>query len=455
MVCTKSAEGIRVNDEYNGMAHPASSTSPRYSRSAGVVSYRRRRRRNRITKTITTLFLLVIIGGAAFLLGRQVVGQTELPLGMPVNESESSEQASEAAPVMQPVEVGIIGTGDVIMNSAVIESGRTETGTYDFSHLFSHLKDEIKSFDVRMVSQETALAGSKFGFGYQNPLNAPQELGRSEIEAGFNVILRATDHTLDTGFEGLHNELSWWHSEFPNIPVLGVSEPDTNANPHLSDYVDNVYIFQKEGCTVAILNHSWGIEGEEQGAVSPLDEDRIKKDVQKARDAGVDLIVACPHWGEENNAEVHEEEREFTRVYAEQGVDVIIGTHPRVLQSAEVVENSQGHKTVCFYSLGCLISSLDGDSLIGGMAEVNVQRDSEGKCKVTSAKLKPTVTHRSSGEEYTTYMLKDYTDELASSSWDSGLTPEAISKTCKEVLGEAYNEDACELVLDLSKARKL
>ena len=444
-----------MNDDYNGMASRAGNATPRYSRSEGITSYRRRRRRNRLAKTLTVLVLLAIIGSAGVLFGRQFFEQLPVPSSGGAQPEAAEGAAAEAVPDPQPTEISIVCSGDVILNSAVVESGRTETGTYDFSHLFAPLAKELEHFDLRMVSQESALAGSKFGYGYSNPLNAPQDLGRSEVEAGFNTVLRATDHTLDTGFEGIHNELSWWHSEFPDVPVLGVSEPEITVYPHLTDYVDNVYIYQKEGFKVAVLNHSWGIEGEERGAVSSLDEEKATEDVRKAKELGANMIVACAHWGAENDQNIVDEQTEFAKLYADLGVDVIIGTHPRVLQPVSVLENSKGHKTVCYYSLGCLISSLNTQNMVGGLAEVRLVRNPDGSCAVTSAELKPVVTHRGSGEDFATYLLGDYTDELAYSSRDGSLTPERISQSCKEILGDSYDEGRHVLVVDLAKTEKV
>ncbi len=430
-----------MSDNYNGgygTSGRADSPYTRYSRSAGVASYRKRRRQAMVFKGIVFVLLVVIIGGAMLMLSSHVFGDesSESP-------SEQSSSAQAAMPTVQPTQITFAAVGDIVMNGAVLESGQKSSGAYDFSHLFANLEEELAQYDVRLVNQETNLPGSKFGFGALAPLNAPQELGRAEMNVGFNVILRASDHTLDNSYEGLHNELQWWNSEYKTTPLLGVAEPDPEEHPGLNDYVNNIYMYDKDGFKVAIINHSWGVGEDDQGVVSALTEEKITNDVQKARNEGAHMIVACVHWGDENNIDTTDDEAFFAQVYANNGVDVIIGTHPRVLQRVEVLTNESGHRTVCFYSLGCLISSLQNDNLLGGLAAVTLSRDDMGNCSVSSAVLKPVVTHRANKDQFTTYMFYQYNDDLGRSGWDY-TTVEGLNNRCSEILGEGYVPDARE-----------
>ena len=425
-----------------------------YSRDEGVATYQTRRRRGRFAKIFVAVALIAIIGGASYVFGKQFIDPDKVPFDLPGVErsSESEEAAPEDAPApstFQPAEVSLVAAGDVIVDGVVTESGRQASGAFEFGHLFKPLANELGGFDVRIVEQETALAGSKFGFGATWPLNAPQDLGRAEKEAGFNVVLRATDHTLDTGGEGIHGELQWWRDTFPEMPVLGMADPKPEDNPTLANYVPNVYVYDKDGFKIAILNHSIDVPEENSDMVSRLTEQKIADDVAKAREQGAQMIVACPHWGEENNSTVTAEQKHFAWIYANQGVDVIIGTHPRVLQGTEVLQREDGHKTVCFYSLGCLITSGTDNSLLGGLAEVKLARDDQGTCTVTSASIKPVITHRGNGTDYCTYLFADYTDELTWSSWDGWPGIDEWNSRLREILGSDYDEGSREYHVNL------
>lgn len=423
-----------------------------YSRELGVDSYRKRRRRSRVFRFVVTLVLIAIIGGASYMFGKQFIDPDSLPFDLP-GVSESNDVVVTEAEVepttVQPATITVVAAGDVIPSGAVADSGRQESGAYDFSHLFTHLKRELGLFDLRIVNQEAVMAGERYGFGADNPLNAPQDLGRAENAAGFNVVLRATDHTLDAQAEGIHNELTWWHDNIPQMAVLGIADPNPQNNPTLSDYNNNVYIFEKDGFKVAVLNHT-SVDDQNKDVISRLSESKIASDVAKAREQGAEMIIACPHWGNENNSEISEEQERFAKVYAEQGVDLIIGTHPRVLQKVDVLESPDGHKTVCFYSLGCLISPYSDDNLLGGLAEVKLTRDDHGECKVDEAVLKTVITHRENGDQYGTYLLSAYTDDIASTSWDAWIPVDEWNRKCGELLGSDYDTNTCELKVNLS-----
>jgi poly-gamma-glutamate synthesis protein (capsule biosynthesis protein) len=427
-----------MSENYNGDygTHGRSDGSySRYSRSAGVSSYHKRRRQSTVFRVVLFSMLAVIVGGAIVMIVGHFVGKNTAPV-----QSASEQVSKQEISTAQPAEITLVASGDVVMNSAVVESGRKDSGAYGFDHLFEHIRSELSGVDIRIVSQETNLPGSKFGFGNSTPLNAPQELGRAEMSAGFNVVLRATDHTLDNGHEGLHNEIEWWDDEYPDTPLLGIAEPDPEENPDLNDYVNNVYMFDKEGFKIAIINHSGDIGEDDHGVVSPLEEEKIRQDVQKARDEGANIVVACPHWGNENETETSEEQETFVWAYANAGVDLVIGNHPRVLQRTEVLHTDDGHTTVCFFPLGCLISSLNNENLLGGLAEVTFSRNDHGECSVSSAKLKPVVTHRDNTDGFTVYLLSNYTEQLAHSGWDY-LSLDTLNERCTEILGEGYNAD--------------
>ena len=436
-------------DERDGAAERRAGSSTKYSRTQGLSKYRKRRRRDRAFTVIVVIVVLAIVAGGVALFGRQLAG-LEMPTFTPSSVSapaqNSAEEKKEDVVLVEPAQVSLAFAGDVIMNSAVVDSGSDYSGNYNYSHLFTHLTPEISGYDVRALSQETAMAGNSYGYGNYNPLNAPNELGTAEVNAGFNVILHATDHTADTGFEGIHNELLWWQTNNASVPIVGVAEPDLAGNPSLSDYVNNVFIFEKAGFKVAILNHSTDISEDNRGVVSSLDEEKIAADVAKARELGAEMIVACPHWGNEGDSEPSEEETHFAQVYANHGVDVIVGTHPRVLQRAEILTGPEGHQTVCFYSLGCLIESIGTDNLLGGIAELTLTRDAQRTYHVASAKLKPIVTNRASGTDFTSYLLANYADDISSSSWD-GRSREALNERCTEILGAGYNAGTFELNL--------
>ncbi|MDE6365349.1 MAG: CapA family protein, partial [Lachnospiraceae bacterium] len=112
-------------------------------------------------------------------------------------------------------EVTLIMVGDILLHTPVAKSGVQENGSYDFTALFANVKDEVEEADLALVNQEVIIGGEALGITGYPSFNAPYELGDALAEAGFDVVLHATNHTLDKGKKGLTNCLSFWAEQHP------------------------------------------------------------------------------------------------------------------------------------------------------------------------------------------------------------------------------------------------
>jgi len=174
-----------------------------------------------------------------------------------------------------------------------------------------------------------------------------------------------------------------------------------------------------------------------------MTEAKVRADVAKARALGADAIVACPHWGVEYRTDPSDEEMTFSKLYADLGVDVILGCHPHILQHVETLRNKEGHETVCYYSLGNYVASvMPDDSLIGGVARLTLEKTADGKVSVTQAALVPTIVHKSWGRDMTAFPVASYSDDLAAGSERPGLTRAYANEFCSSVLGSGYDAEA-------------
>lgn len=381
-----------------------------------------------------------LLPGATSPLHNEIVQEEEQQAS---DQNDSSDGSTTQA---SAVDINLSMVGDMVTQSTVITAAQTTSGTYDFSSLFSDTSSDISSADVALVDQESAIAGQTYGYGNGVPYNAPDTLATAEANAGIDVVLKASNYALDLGYDGLHDELTNWAKNEPNLQVLGVADPEGTAG---TDRVNNVYIYEKDGFKVAILNYTYGTDttvskSTDSSYVATLSEDKVKADVQAAKDAGADMIVACPHWGTEYSTEISSEQSTYAQLFADEGVDVVIGDHPHVVQPVEVITNSSGHKTVCYYSVGNYVSaSKSTAALIGGIAKVTLHKDTDGTCSVTAASLVPVVTHRANGTSYGVYKLSDYTQQLAQKGWDTYLTPTYVKSYLDSTLSDlTYDESA-------------
>ncbi|SEH37178.1 MULTISPECIES: CapA family protein [Atopobiaceae] len=342
------------------------------------------------------------------------------------------------------VDISLTMVGDVLMHEGVYTTGIQSDGSYNYDHLFANVAPQLVGQDIKVLNQETPLGGDVAPLSGYPCFNGPQEVGDAEARVGFNVILKASNHAMDSGYPALSSELRFWSQRHPDVAVIGAADPDSGQAP------DGVRIFRKDGFSVALLNYTYSLNGipDPKGSVSMLEEGHVRSTMAYAREHA-DMVVVFPHWGTEYQTEPTQEQRRWEKVFADCGADVIIGAHPHVLEPVETFQTAHGMRGVCFFSLGNFVSTQeDGNRQVGGLARVVLHKDADGACRVASYELRPLVTHRGRGTSMTTYLLSDYTDDLAASA-GSICTPEWVRDYVASVLGDGYDREACALRVEL------
>ena len=267
-------------------------------------------------------------------------------------------------------------------------------------------------------------------------------VGDAIVNAGFDVVLQATNHALDKGKTGLINCMKYWKITHPAISVLGINESEEAQN--------NIFIKEVNGIKIAVLNYTYGTNGialpaDMPFAVNLLDRDKIAVDVANAKQSA-DFVMVCPHWGTEyTNMETNEQEK-WAYYFAELGVDLVIGTHPHVIEPVKWIESSTGHKTLVYYSIGNFINATSeygpgvAARMVGAMAKVNIEKSPDGNVSIKDNAAIPLVTQMITGRgKITTYKLSDYSEELAAQNEilerDSLFSYEYCKALCNDVFG--------------------
>lgn len=213
---------------------------------------------------------------------------------------------------------------------------------------------------------------------------------------------------------------------------------------------EEIYVYEQDGMKIAILNYTYGTNGiklpkDMPYAVDLLDEDKIVADLAKANELA-DFTIVCPHWGTEYNLGTDAWQEKWTQLFLENGVDLVIGAHPHVIEPVEWVTDDAGNEMLVYYSLGNFVSwtSSSGSGvtnrMVGGMAQVELQRDESGEVVVADYGVEPLVTHLEEGVDgVTTYFLKDYTEELAERNQiirqDAEFSLDLCRSICEQVWG--------------------
>lgn len=322
-------------------------------------------------------------------------------------EEPINEEVEVIEPVKQEIKTSLIMGGDALTHESVYLDAKTDDG-YDFTYLLSNIKEIVEPYDLAYYNQETVLGGTKYEITGYPVFNTPQEAGEGLIDAGFNLVSLASNHLLDY-YNSLGNTLIVSQKEFFNEynNVL-------TAGSYLSKKEkDELKIKEINGLTYALLSYTYGSNNagpsdNESYLINYIDKELIQKDVELYRDK-VDLLIVCMHWGEEGSLEENGYQREHAEFLASLGVDIVIGTHPHVLQPIEWIDN-----TLVIYSLGNLYSNqyFNVDNLSSCLLSLDIIKTIEGdisNIKIDNVRCDMIFTDLE--DKHKVYLYRDLTDE--------------------------------------------
>lgn len=319
--------------------------------------------------------------------------------------------------VFKPTSAKLVAVGDNLMHRSCTLSAKNADGTYDFTKHFANMADIFKAADLAVISQDTVLGGMELGATSTETgiFNTAVELADGMADAGINVVLAANNHIMDEGSAGLNTMMSYFSTKYPNITLLGV-----NNSREAKD--EPVYV-ETNNIKIAMINYSYGSNQTADLDASPYllnqyDEDWLSDILKQAREEA-DFIIAFPFWGEQNSMDYTQEQERQAQFLADNGVDLIIGSYPHVVEPVKWITAENGDRTLVYYSLGNFQSIQNTvENMLGGQANVTISKEEDGT-HISDYSLDFVVTHyeqRESSEYYdivTTYPLADYTNDLA------------------------------------------
>ena len=246
-----------------------------------------------------------------------------------------------------------------------IYSDAYQNNLYDFRPMLSEMKPIISKFDLAYYNQETILGGKDIGLSTYPRFNSPYEVGDAFIDTGFNLVSLANNHTLDRGEVAINNSCDYWKNQTVYYAGSYCSEEDR----------EKLVIKQINGISYALLSYTTVDNGLKRPTgksyyLNLYDPEIVKNDILKYRDK-VDLLMVAMHWGEEYTHTPINSQKEIANYLASLGVDIVIGSHPHVVEPIEYIDN-----TLVIYSLGNFLSAQRGiERLTGLMVSVKVNKD--------------------------------------------------------------------------------
>lgn len=398
------------------------------------IDYPRRRRKKRkpnYPRIIIFLIILgLIIGRVGFLISNS--SKEDSTDKTNINEGLASETVA-----VEDTTIKITAIGDIMCHSPNFKAAYdSSTNTYDFSPFFKNISKYTSNADITVGNLETTFAGEARGYSGYPTFNSPSELGKAIKDIGVDVLGTANNHCMDKGYSGLASTLD-------TLDELGFSHMGTSRS---EEEQNTVLVKNVKGINIAFLAFTYGTNGitipsDKSYSVNLIDKELILKQINKAKELDVDLICANMHWGVEYQTAPNSEQKELADFLFENGVDIIFGSHPHVLQPMEkktiTLEDGSSKDVFVIYSLGNFISNQSDintqDTVILNLQITKSGKD--GKISIDSVDYIPVYCYNKGSGVKNRYELIDLKQSI--SSYEAGTT--ALSETLYSTLKKALN----------------
>ena len=370
-----------------------------------------KRRLKKKIKIIILLLIIILIGIFSYLIANKINNNEDFEFSKLINEKEKIKY-----PITK--KISLVATGDGLLHNAVyLDAYDKETDTFDFSPQLSMVKDIISNYDIAYYNQETVFGGkltSRFNCQHNLPgycsypyFNSPSEFGDAMVEAGFNLVGLASNHSADCTYasdECITNSYNYWKSK--NIIFDGFNEDESKENKYNIGKINDI--------TYGFLSYTNTLNGLD-GTVSNIkykidiyDEETVKKEVEDLKQK-VDVVIVAMHW-HKNSAEYStkptQSNIQIANYLASLGVDIVLGTYSHCLQPFDIIDN-----TVVFYSLGNfisnqgdLISSIGYKGIVGVLASMDITKtiyeDGTSEIKIDNLGADLTYTYNKNHKNY-------------------------------------------------------
>lgn len=323
--------------------------------------------------------------------------------------------------------------GDIMCHDSQYKDAYVkETDSYDFSYVFSDVKYYLQIADITVGNLETTFAGKEVGYSNYPTFNTPEQLAYDLKRIGLDVLSTANNHSLDKGYNGLVSTLKYLDDA--DIAHTGTYSSEEDQNKIL---IQNV-----KGVSIAFLSFTYGTNGipvpsGKDYCINLIDKNLILNQLQLAKEQNPDMICVFMHWGIEYQTKQNKTQEELADFLFQNGVDVILGGHPHVLQPMEkrqiTLEDGSTKDGFIIYSLGNFISGQTKDSTKNSaILNLSFTKDGEtGNISIDSATYIPTYMYRSSSGSLKRYKLLPI--ESTISNYESGINT-SINKSTYNTL---------------------
>ena len=317
-------------------------------------------KRRKVKKMPIVILLLIIIGIIVGVI--YVISNVSNSKGSTKKSSKSKTDTTEK--VEKTKKMSLVAVGDCLIHGAVYMDARTGNDSYDFSGMIELVGPYISKYDLKYYNQETIIGGKKLGVSHYPRFNSPEEIGDNMVSLGFNLVSLANNHSLDKDEVGILNSNEYWKTK--DVVTAGTYSSSEERN--------DIKVYEKNGIKYAFLAYTTTTNGltipkGKEYLLNVYSDEQAKEDIDKIKDK-VDVIIVSMHWGEEYVFEPTSSQKEIAKYLSSLGVNLIIGSHPHVVEPVGFVGD-----TLVIYSLGNFLSGqrpMGIDKTIGLMVGMDI-----------------------------------------------------------------------------------
>lgn len=306
----------------------------------------------------------------------------------PNNENKNSENLIDSKP--DPITIHMSAFGDTMCHLTNIKNAYDASKKdYDFSNVFKNVRSYLEDADITIGNLETTFAGSSRGYTGYPTFNAPEVLGQNLKDMGVDVLTTANNHCMDKGISGLVSTLDYLDKY--EISHTGTARSEEEQN--------SILIKDVNGIKIAFLSYTYGTNGitipsDKPYSVNLIDKELIKKHIASAKEQNVDVICVSMHWGLEYKLKPNSTQTELADFLFENGVDIILGSHPHVLEPMEkrtiTLEDGTTKDGFVIYSLGNFVSGqIYANTKSTVILDIQITKNSDGKISIDNVKYTP------------------------------------------------------------------
>ena len=355
-------------------------------------------RRRRVKKNVFKTFIILLLTIALSLIGYSYFKDNNKIDNNIDDHNNQNNILEEAWP--KEYKIDLLATGDTVIHNSLYLYAEKEDGSYDFSNYLTEINDIVSQYDIAYYNQETILGSSELGFSGYPQFNSPTEFGDAMLDAGFNTVSLATNHSYDRREKGVLSSLNYWKNT--DAMYNGMADSEESRTNYMIKTVNNI--------SYALLSYTYSTNGitvpsDKSYLVNVYNDELAKKDIEALRDK-VDVLIVAMHWGNEYTFTPTETQKSQAKFLADLGVDIVIGNHPHCIQPIEWIDD-----TLIIYALGNFISnqgilydSIGYKGVIGAFATMDitktVNKDQSQDVKISNLNIELLYTYKNTTKKY-------------------------------------------------------